>query len=207
MRLTTTRLTLPSPRALWNLPVPVATTMIIFCLMAIAGLVGRIKETPSAAVAIPTPALPVIIIATSAPAPTAAPVQQVAAVLPNALRGAVVAYDSPNGSVLGAIEAGRPYQLLARYGAEWLQADVAGSGVVWLKADQVLNLPEGLADLQPPPAPVVVERPIYIAAQQPAHAAAPTVSEPSEPPPTVAPQMQAVWDRQQWALDAQRAGR
>ena len=208
MKLTTTNLRLPSARAWWNLPVPVAAAICVFALLAIAGLVGQLRAAGHIAPA-PTPALdPIIIIASPLPQgipPTAVPAAQVAAVLPNTLRGAVVAYDAPAGNVLGAIEAGRTYALLARYGAEWLQADVAGSGVVWLKADQVLDLPPGLADLEPTPAPVVVERPIYVSAPPAAAEAAPTVSEPSAPPPTMAPQTAAILDRSAWAAAAATA--
>lgn len=170
MKLTTTHLQLPSPRAWWNLPTPVAAAICIFCLLAIAAMVGRIQQTPIAA-AVPTPALdPIIIIASPLPVvpPTAAAV--IAAVPSNALRRAVVAYDSPaNGNALGAIEAGRIYHLLARFGSEWLQADVAGSGVVWLRSSEVLDLPADLADLKPTDAPRVVERqPVYV--NQPAMA-------------------------------------
>ena len=74
--------------------------------------------------------------------------------------------------------------------------------MVWLRADQVLDLPAGLADLEPTQAPVVIERPVYIAAQpQPAQQAAPTMSE----PPTMLPQQLVILDRQAWA--AQTAGR
>jgi hypothetical protein len=66
--------------------------------------------------------LPIVIIASPLPVqpPTAVPLQ-VAAVLPNTLRRAAVAYDAPAGNVLGAIEQGRVYQVLARFGADWLQ--------------------------------------------------------------------------------------
>ena len=132
----------PSPRRWLELPTPVAATICIFALLAIAGLIGKI-HTPAVAVQ-PTPALPIIVIATTKPQPPT-PAAQVAAVAPNALRRAVVAYDAP-ANVLGAIEQGRVYSVLVRFGTEWLQADVSGSGVVWLKADQVLDLPDGLVD-------------------------------------------------------------
>jgi hypothetical protein len=211
MRLTTTNLKLPSPRRWFELQPPVAATICIFCLLAIGALVGRIRSAPSVLLEA-TPALSgaIIIIASPiadgprpTPAPTAAAV--VAALPPNALRRAVVAYDSPiNGNVLGAIEQGRIYTVLARYGSEWLQADVAGSGVVWLRSADVLDLPAGLADLEPTQAPVVIERPIYVAARPgTAQEAAPTMSEPTAP--TMAPQTAAVYDRQVWAMQA--AGR
>jgi hypothetical protein len=108
---------------------------------------------------------------------------------------------------MGAIEQGRIYSVLARWGADWLQADVAGSGVVWLKAEQVLDLPAGLANLEPTQAPVVVERPIYVTAPMPAVATLETYTVASEPENV--PQQQAVLDRNAWAIVAatERAGR
>lgn len=155
---------------------------IIGLLIALSAWRGA---TAPAVAAQPTPPLPIIIVATALaemPPTAVPPVAQVAALPPNALRRAVVAYGAPDASTaIGAIESGRTYAVLARYGADWLQADVAGSGVVWLKADQLLDLPAGLADLEPPPAPVVVERPIYVAVQQPARA--PVVDAVSTPAP------------------------
>src|SRR5205823_2105642 len=110
------------------------------CVVALSGVlaaIGRIQSMPTVA-AVPTQALPapIIIIASpqmDGPRPTPAPTPAavVAAVVPeNALRRAVVAWDSPNGSVIGAIEQGRAYTVLAKWGSDWLQADVSGSGVV-----------------------------------------------------------------------------
>jgi hypothetical protein len=209
MRLTTTNLQLPSVRAWWNLPTPIAATICIFALLMIAALIGRLQQAPIAA-AVPTPALdPIIIIASPLPVvpPTAIPpAAQVAALTPNALRRAVVAYDAPAGNVLGAIEQGRVYSVLARWGSDWLQADVQDSGVVWLKADQVLDLPAGLADLEPTQAPVIVERPIYVAAQPAAIATPKPHYEVTSAAPTLVPQQAAIYDRQVWAMQ-QAAGR
>lgn len=207
----TTNLNLAT-RWLDRMPLPPALTITILVLACAAGIsaANRLGARQQAA-AMPTPALdPIIIIASPLPQgipPTAVPAAQVATVLPNALRRAVVAYDSPNGSVIGAIEQGRAYQVLARFGNDWLQTDVTGSGVVWLRSADVLDLPADLADLQPPPVapqPQVVYQPVYIASQP--EQAAPTI-EPSAPPPTMAPQTAAILDRNQWALDAQRAGK
>lgn len=178
----TTRLKRPGARGWNDLPIPVALAICILAILAIATLVGKI-HSGGQIVAVPTPALPIILIATQ-PAivpPTAVPIQ-LAAVLPNTLRRAVVAYDSPNGSVIGAIEQGRAYSVLARYGSDWLQADVTDSGIVWLRSADVLDLPAGLADLQPTEAPQV----IYQVVNQPAEAA----SVPQEAQPADAP---VVW--------------
>ena len=50
------------------------------------------------------------------------------------LEKAVIAYDAPDGSELGALEPGRSYTVVARYGAAWAQLDAPGSGLVWVKA-------------------------------------------------------------------------
>lgn len=111
--------------------------------------------TPPAALA-PTPPLR-IVMAT----PHAGP----------AFVAATVVYASPTGAALGAVEAGRSYRPLARYGAEWVQLDVAGSGIVWARVVDV-GLPAGvaLADLAPTPEPVIVviERPAPAAQAAPA---------------------------------------
>ena len=109
MKLTTTNLRLP--RARWiELSPPVAATICIFLLLLIGLIVGRVRSTPSVA-AVPTPALDAIIIIAS-PLPVVPPTAAaaVAALPPNALRRAVVAYDAPGGNVLGAIEQGRTVQ-------------------------------------------------------------------------------------------------
>jgi hypothetical protein len=77
MQLTTTRLHLPSPRAWWNLPTPVAAAILTFALVAIVALVGRIRSEAPPAMAVPTPALaqqPLIVIQKEvAPAPQPTP--------------------------------------------------------------------------------------------------------------------------------------
>lgn len=84
------------------------------------------------------------------------------------------AYAAPDGSLLGQIEETRQIIPVAHYGSSWIQADVSGSGLVWLRAvdapDLALVGPDlaprqaqqgrGLADEQPdtwtPPAPTPV---------------------------------------------------
>lgn len=63
--MTTTNL--HAPRRHWfDLPVPAAAGIIIFAIYLIVGLVWQLRSAPGA-VAVPTPALPVIALATSAP--------------------------------------------------------------------------------------------------------------------------------------------
>ena len=62
----------------------------------------------------------------------------------------------------------------------------SGTGVVFVRTSDLFNIPADLVDLAPTPAPVVVERPVYVV-NQPAPAVA--TPEPytmaSEPHPTI----------------------
>lgn len=122
--------------------------------------------------AVPTPPLP-IIIATPVPPTPAAVVQTVRY---------VVAFDAPNGTALGPIPQPPLSAVLARWGSEWVMVPWE-SGNVWLRAVDV-GLPD-VADMQPAPAPVVVERPVVVF-QQPASAPAPAVATPEAPGATEA---------------------
>ena len=88
-------------------------------LIVVVVLVGMWWPLPSAPYDVRqvTPA-PVILVATSVPA---TPIPIVAPSAELLLPRAVVAYAAPDGKVLGAIEPGRPYQLLARSGVAWVQ--------------------------------------------------------------------------------------
>jgi hypothetical protein len=159
MKLTTIKLKLPSVRAWWNLPTPTAATICIFSLLAIAALLGRVRSAPSVA-AEPTPALPIIIIASprmEPPRPTPAPTA--AAVVAVQLPRFVVCYDQPvNGAVLGPIPAPDASAIVARYGNAWVMTPWNG-GYCWLRAADVGLL--DVADLAPAPAPQV----IYVASE------------------------------------------
>lgn len=88
----------------------------------------------------------------------------------------LIAFASPNGEPLGAIESTRPITPTAHYGDDWIQADVQGSGLVWLRAADSPDLAIVGPDLAPRAAP-----------QAPAAApVAPRAAEP--PPPTPEPQ-------------------
>jgi hypothetical protein len=221
MRLTTTRLKL-SLIDHWRIhaahyrPTALAMSLIVVLLFARMLLNGNTAP----AVAVPTPGL-IIMIATQAAVavPTAAPVQQAAAVVP-AVRY-VVAFDQPAGNVLGPIPAPGLADVLARYGDGWVLVPWQG-GQVWVRSADV-GLPD-VADLAPPPQPQVV----YVAA--PAYAA-PVVEAAPIPAtvyqsvserqqniqnrlieiPTIAPMemtdANAEWARQQWAAEHPEAGR
>lgn len=147
-----------------QLPPAFVVAVLVFVIAGAISTVSHIRSEQVAAIQ-PTPALPIIILASPLPVvpPTAAPVAQVAAIGANVLPRAVTAWAAPDGAVLGAIEAGRPYRAVASFGAAWLQVEVEGSGVVWLRVAELYG--GEVADLAPVPAPQVV----YVSA--PAYAA------------------------------------
>jgi hypothetical protein len=108
-----------------------------------------------------TPA-PVILMATTVPA---TPIPVVAPSAELRLPRAVVAYDAPEGRVLGATLPGRPYELVARSGTAWVLLAMEGSGTVWVRRDEL----EGVVDVA---TPFPTEQPIVIANEQ--QRAAPT---------------------------------
>lgn len=66
----------------------------------------------------------------------------------------LIAFAAPDGQPLGAIESTRAITPTAHYGDDWIQADVAGSGLVWLRASDAPELAITGPDLEPRPAPV-----------------------------------------------------
>lgn len=112
--------------------------IVVISLLALGVLSWSRPATPSAPPA-PAPTMAPTLAPTIAP--TAAPV----------LDRAIVAYASPGGDVIGAIEPGRPYRLEAR-APGWVQLAIAGSGLVWVRSGDIIVDPAALAAL--PLAPV-----------------------------------------------------
>jgi hypothetical protein len=130
-----------------------ALSVLIVLVVVLVAIWPARPEAPS--VAMPTPA-PVILVATTVPA---TPVPILASSAELHLVRAVVAYDAPDGKVLGAIEPGRPYQLVARSGAAWVQLAIEGSGSVWVRRQDL----EGVVDVA---TPLPTAEPIVIANEQ-----------------------------------------
>jgi hypothetical protein len=97
---TTTRLKTPRRAARWLDQIP-PVLIVPIVLFIVGGGIASVSRLRSAyeVLAVPTPMLPIVIIASPLPLqpPTAVPAVQVAAVLPNTLRRAAVAYDAPGG--------------------------------------------------------------------------------------------------------------
>jgi hypothetical protein len=133
-----------------------------------------------------TPEQPIVILATpmlpspptTTPSPAVeVPALQVASASPPRLSRAVIAYSAPLAdAAIGAIEPGRIYTLTGRLGGEWLQAEVAGSGTVWLRLVDLAGL-VGVPDIATPAAAPVVMLAAPVGAEPMAQ---PTVA----PPPT-----------------------
>jgi hypothetical protein len=80
-------------------------------------------------------------------APTAAPAPSSA---PTAAPRTIPAYAAPDGALLGPVEVTRQITPVAHHGSAWVQADVVGSGIVWLRANDI----PGIAIVGPDLAPV-----------------------------------------------------
>lgn len=63
----------------------------------------------------------------------------------------LIAFAAPDGQPLGAIESTRAITPTAHYGSAWIQADVQGSGLVWLRAADSPDLAIVGPDLAPRP--------------------------------------------------------
>jgi hypothetical protein len=102
-----------------------ALSLLIVLVVVLVGMWRALRDAPSSMQQV-TPA-PVILVATTVPA---TPIPIVAPSAELRLARAVVAYDAPDGTVLGTTLPGRRYQLLARSGAAWVQLAIDGSGTV-----------------------------------------------------------------------------
>ena len=107
-------------------------------------------------------------------APTPSPAATTA---PTATPRTIGAYAAPDGLLLGQIEEDREIIPVAHYGSAWVQADVHGSGRVWLRAQDVPDVAITGPDLAP------------VAAQPPQTGRGPNVSNEWTPPvpPAAAP--------------------
>lgn len=96
--------------------------------------------------------------ATATPAPTAPTALPAFAPAPPAMptpEATIPAYAAPDGVVLGQIELSRAMEPVAHYGNAWIQANVADSGLVWLRAADLPGVTLTGPDLAPRPAPPV----------------------------------------------------
>lgn len=151
---------LPPTRRRFDPLAIVALSLIIVGVLALIIVAARARASTPA-----QPTVAPIIILASPTAAAIAPTPAAAIAAPaHGLPRAIVAYDQPNGAVLGPIEAGRAFTTTARYGVDWIQLDVAGSGEIWTDAALAGLTIDGLADLEPPPTAIVVYVPMSVPA-------------------------------------------
>lgn len=156
----------PEPRSLVDLglaPVPVdrptadrrpmtrseIVSLVVVAIAAVIVLIwsgARSGDAPAVAPRVPAAAAAPTgdAVLTPSPLPATAPV--IAGRL-------LIAFAAPDGQPLGAIESTRAMTMTAHYGAAWIQADVAGSGLVWLRASDSPELAIVGPDLAPKPTP------------------------------------------------------
>jgi hypothetical protein len=156
----------------------------VIAIIGVLLLLASQQHTPALPLQLPTE--PAQAFATD---PVASPVAaQEARTAPAATAATIPAYAAPDGQLLGPIELDREIVAVAHFGTGWIQADVAGSGRVWLHAGDVPDI----ALIGPDLAPVAqTGRGLTLdAAATPEPPAAP---EPTSPPaePTSAPVVDA----------------
>lgn len=141
-----------SPRLRYQLTI--AAAGVVGVLLVLASMrFSAPRAMPSADAPIPNSAPSAAAAPSQAPIPAAAPV----AMLP--------AFASPDGTQLGMIESTRAITREAHYGNDWIQADVQGSGLVWLRAADWPSLAIIGPDLAP--RPTAIPAPIVIAPRAP----------------------------------------
>jgi hypothetical protein len=118
--------------------------LIAVALVAAGGLIWSWRAAPAAAP--PRPAATVQTSGESAPKPSPPP-----ATAPATAGRLLIAFAAPDGQPLGAIESTRPLTPTAHYGEGWIQADVRGSGLVWLRRSDSPDLAIVGPDLAPKP--------------------------------------------------------
>lgn len=138
----------------------------LLCLFALVWA-WRTEPEPVSAPVTPRPTAQPTLAPTVQPtsAPTVPPVRLLAA------------FAAPDGVTLGTVEATRPMTPTARYGDDWVQAQVQGSGLIWLRAADLDVALAGLLDLAPRPtaAPVYVPpAPVWEPEPEPTAPPAPT---------------------------------
>lgn len=148
-----------------------------------AALIGLARTHPrSASPPVPASGPPdVLLAATTAPPRTWTPAT--ATTSAHQMTHAVVVYDAPGGAVIGAIEPGRGYVPIARFGDDWVQLAANESGNVWVRRSDVyldaadVDVLATLPD-RAPPTPLPTDTPA------PLPTAPPVPPTPIPPPPT-----------------------
>ena len=119
-----------------------------------------------------TPARPFSPPAVTSPAPFSAPIAPTP-IAQHTDVAQISVYAAPDGALLGPVEVTRRIEPVAHYGDGWVQADVAGSGLVWIRAGDMPGLAIVGPDLAPKAAPLQTGRGMGVRQQYVAPVAAP----------------------------------
>lgn len=120
-------------------PFGIGALVIILLMIGMASYqLSREGARPLQLTSVPTEAAPSVALAAPTLAPTAVPDVTT-----------INAYAAPEGQLLGPIETDRMITPIAHYGGGWIQADVEGSGVVWLRKGDLPDVALTGPDLAP----------------------------------------------------------
>lgn len=157
----------PATQPMTHIQLIIGVVLALIAIGLVLVLLGRTAQPTPDARSAPTVAAG----GASAPTPASATTTAAARLL--------VAFAAPDGAALGAIESTREMTATAHAGDGWVQADVAGSGLIWLRASDVPELAGIGPDLAPRPTqPAATQRPIVAPA-------APPLPAPTDPPQCV----------------------
>lgn len=117
-------------RTIPYLPIGVGVILVVAAIVATSSQFGRAPATPLAI----TPGPSTAALLASQTEPTATP--EIAPTTETTIN----AYDAPGGHIIGPIGIDRMMTPIAHAGGDWIQSDVAGSGLVWLRASDVPDL-------------------------------------------------------------------
>ena len=152
-------------------PAPLAIALVVACCLALPAAMWLLFSPPAAPAARPAldaaPPPP-------APLPTPTPPAQ-APPLPGpvaVLTAGAIAYDAPGGAVLGDVGGREVIAYLEREGVDWLRAEVADAGAVWLRMGALAGNAVDLTSI-----------PCRGACTSPTATAAPVYVAPAPPPP------------------------
>lgn len=184
--------------------------------------VGRTLDRPVTPAAAAMPSVDIVVVqprATQVPTVMATATMTTVVSIPVTsslmLSRSILAYDAPDGRILGPIDKNSSYMLLSHQGTNWVELRVHGiggtdgAGAAWVRTEDMLGL-ANVANVPAPatPAPPVPVQPKQAPMTQPAHQApvvmaSNAVNMEDQPQPVLKPQTQPkAWEPKTYAQQA-----